>query len=173
MEKRYVLGGRARVCGCVVRCKSVSIVLVEVYLCTGEGLSERNVAIIQWVVELVKASGLPGVVCGDFQNTAAELAGVQMIMSAGMELVSNDEVPTCFGRTPRAIDHCIVSSTFRPAITAVAVQPSVRKSHAALVISVLQRPMIVEGLQPCAHPAWPPPPGGEALQEDMAAWAEV
>ena len=124
------------------------------------------------VVEVVWASGLPCVICGDFQNTAAELADAQLLFSANLEIVTNDLLPTCFGSTPRAIDHCLVSAALRPAIAAVAVQPSVRRSHVVIVAKMCCRPRTIMGLQPCAHPAWPELPDGGALPEDTWGYGE-
>ena len=60
--------GKARVVAVVLRCRNVSVLVIEIYLYSGEGLGQPNLDLLQAVVELVKRSGLPAIICGDFQK---------------------------------------------------------------------------------------------------------
>ena len=164
--------GRARVVAVILRCKKVSVLLVEVYLYSGEGLGQPNLDLLQAIVGLVRCSGLPAIVCGDFQNTRVELGEVQSLLTAGLHFVSNDSVPTCFGITPRPIDHCCVSAELRPAVADAIVRGSVRRSHSAVYVNLLLRPRSLQGLQQVQVTPWPElmPAADGKLECDKAVW---
>ena len=79
---------------------------------SGEALSDRELRLLQAISEMVCASGLPALICGDFQNARAELFEVQCLFSAWLEFASGDLLPTYVGSVPRPIDHCLVSVAF-------------------------------------------------------------
>ena len=58
--------GQSRVAGVVLRCKSASILIVEVYLWAGEGLSPRNLDLLQSVAVMGEggSSGCPVILFG-------------------------------------------------------------------------------------------------------------
>ena len=41
------------------------------------------------------------------------------------------------------------------------------------MVDVKARPRMIMALQPCAHPAWPPSPEGDKLEEKPEVWDEV
>ena len=59
------VAGRSRVVGVVLRCKIISVFVVEVYLWIGEGLSPRNIDLLQSVAEMGVSSGCPVIELGD------------------------------------------------------------------------------------------------------------
>ena len=59
----------------ILRCRKVSVLMAENYLYSGEGLGQPNLDLLQAVVGLVRCSGLPTIICGDFQNTRVEGVG--------------------------------------------------------------------------------------------------
>ena len=81
---------------------------------------------------------------------AGELEDVQRFASACLEFIPIDSQPTCFGSTPRPIDHCLVSAVLRPAVADAVVTGAARRSHAALAVGLLQRPRSLQWLQPKA-----------------------
>ena len=60
--------GKSRVIAVILRCRKISILLIELYLYSGEGLGQVNLDLIQAVVGMVRCSGLPAIICGDFQT---------------------------------------------------------------------------------------------------------
>ena len=65
---------RSRLVACILRCKHVSVLIIEVYLFTGQALPPDNLAILQKVNELQAHTGLETIVMGDFQNDEQDLA---------------------------------------------------------------------------------------------------
>ena len=50
------VSGQSRVAGVILRCKSVSIMVIEAYLWSGEELSDRNIELLQGITEMVQVS---------------------------------------------------------------------------------------------------------------------
>ena len=100
---------------------------------------------------------------------------VQSLYTAGLHFVSNDTVPTCFGITPRPIDHCCVSVDLCPAVADAVVKGSVRKSHSAVYVNVLLRPRSLQGLQQVPVQPWPEllPAAEGRLECKMEVWNKV
>ena len=73
------LSDQSRVIPVYVRLKSVSILLVEVYLHDGVGLDSKNVGLLERVACLLRMVGCPVIVMGDFQITADELQASEML----------------------------------------------------------------------------------------------
>ena len=167
--------GKARVVAMILRCKKVSILVVEVYLYSGEGLGQPNLDLLQAIVGMVRCSGIPAVICGDFQNTRVELGEVQSINTANLHFVSNDNIPTCFGTTPRPIDHFCVSAELRPAVADAVVKGSVRRSHSAVYVNLLLRPRSLQGLQQVQVQPWPElaPEADGKLECNKELWDKV
>ena len=167
--------GRARVVAVILRCRKVSVLVIEAYLYSGEGLGQPNLDLLQAIVGMVRCSGLPAIICGDFQNTRVELGEVQSLNTANLHFVSNDTVPTCFGTTPRPIDHCCVSAELRPAVADAVVRGSVRRSHSAVYINLLLRPRSLQGLQQVQVQPWPElmPDADGRLECNKAVWDKV
>ena len=57
--------------------------LASVYLCTGEGLSERNETLLGHALGRLRKTGLPRVMGGDFQQRPVELQRGPSAQAAG------------------------------------------------------------------------------------------
>ena len=60
--------------GAVLRLRGVSVLLVELYLVTGIGMSGENIEILQQMLSLRGLMNMPMVVAADWQSTPDELA---------------------------------------------------------------------------------------------------
>ena len=63
----------SRLVACHLRMKNVSVLLLELYLFTGEGLSARNVDLLYAACRVIHCMRMPAMLFGDFQCTAKEL----------------------------------------------------------------------------------------------------
>ena len=76
------------VCVCVLRLARLAVMLVVVYAYAAEGLSDRNLALLDAVCHLVQVMSLPAVVGGDLNLGRVDLAGT----SIGHHLVYTSQV---------------------------------------------------------------------------------
>ena len=98
----------------VLRTKSVSILLVFLYLFTSQGLSDQNLQIISQVLNL--AALFPGevIIGGDWNLTPHELFDCLLVQFSGLKLVTPGDFHTCTAGPKRQIDYFLASPGIAP-----------------------------------------------------------
>ena len=85
------------------------ILVLSIYLFDSEGLSDRNVELIEKAGQAVITHGGPWVIGGDFNMTPAELSGVHHLIRRMRGTVVAPNTPTCStSSTGRVIDFFLV-----------------------------------------------------------------
>ena len=156
------------------------VLVVSVYLFTGEGPSPRNRAVLSQALMVAKASGSPWIIGGDFQDTPNELCewARDMIERAGGKVVSTSE-PTIYPSTgsPRTIDFFIVSAEMAAIVSGIEVKNDAAVSpHRAAAITFrntaepllqwqLRTPKKFPRERPIGCPRQPIAPGEAFMQE--------
>ena len=99
----------------VLRTRGVSVLIVAVYLRTGEGLSEENRAIIDQLLLLAAFFVGIVVIVGDWQMTVEQLSQISLISKVGLAIVAPPLVDaTCSSGEGRLIDFCLLSERLVP-----------------------------------------------------------
>ena len=75
LRKQFYLDDdfRSRVVAVFLRLKGLTVLLVEVYLWTGEGMSDRNRDMLNHITTFSQALGCQLLLLGDFQASAADV----------------------------------------------------------------------------------------------------
>ena len=105
----------------VLRTKSVSILIILLYLRTAEGMSEGNVEVLHQAFTL--ASSFSGLVLmgGDWNMTPTELYESPWVRYLGLKLITPPKLGyTCTAGTGRLIDYFVASDKLADLITAEA-----------------------------------------------------
>ena len=130
----------SRLTGAVVRMQKGSVVVLEVYLVVGMGLTGCNAVLLEALGLIAGICGLPIVAFGDFQVGAAELAEAVPVQAGGWSVV-HGLGPTCF--TPKAatgIDCVLLSPSASSLVTQVGKSPTLRRPHWAVWAVLETRP---------------------------------
>ena len=131
----------ARWTGCILRLKSVSILLIVVYLQTGEELSDTNMAVLHQVCLAVAHFSGEVIIVGDWQMEPATLARFPTLEKLGLRILCPDNVSaTCTAGDGRLIDFALVSSPIFSFLKISGDFAVPWDSHAALRIRVPFRP---------------------------------
>ena len=115
------------------------ILVISVYLFTGEGPTPRNRAIMGQALMTASVSGSPWIIGGDFQDSPQDIMewAQDMMEKAGGRIVSTDE-PTIYpsvGR-PRTIDFFVVSAELAALVRKVEVKDELAVSpHRAVAVT--------------------------------------
>ena len=72
----------------LLRLKSVTVAVCEVYLHTGEGVEGRNLDLLFHVAKVGQLLGVQVVLMGDFQATPLQLAASSWLQVSGLHLLS-------------------------------------------------------------------------------------
>ena len=120
--------------------------MIELYLWTGEGASDRNMHILTCLSTLISLVGLPTFVAGDFNMTLSELALSGWLGSSTLVPLTSDARPTCFSRTPRALDHVLASTRLGGFGIQVATVDSIRVTHWSLQFQIPVQPLALKGM---------------------------
>ena len=124
----------------VLRTKSVSILIIAVYLRTAEGLSEENRSILDQFLLVTQFFQGVVIIVGDWQMTAQELAGFGLIEKAGLAIVAPTDVDaTCSSGSGRIIDLCVVSANLVPHLHLDSELKVPWKPHTGLRLSIPAR----------------------------------
>ena len=125
---------------CVLRTRGVSVLLISLYLFTGQGLSELNMGILQQIFMLVAFFKGVVVILGDWQVTPQEIMQLSAISRLRLSVITPSCVDaTCNSGSGRIIDFGVVSSSISQYIT---LEPELKvpwKSHIGLRLSMPAR----------------------------------
>ena len=154
------------------------MLVAETYLWTGEGPSDRNLALLHHIVVVQRAFGSPMMLFGDFQMTQHELLDTGWPRLAQLDILTNQDIETCFsGQTSRAIDHCIVSKSLAVTcrIPEIVPGPRARSTHWGVKLVVNRRPRRLWGRQYKAVSTFPlteehKKHPGECTVDQFEAW---
>ena len=103
--------GFSRVSACTLRLRGLDLLMVCVYLVTGQPLvSPCNAAIFWQLVMLKKFFRLPMLLMGDWQNTPEQMRESPWPQRLGVKIVAPDVPFTCKQGKGRVIDYFMVSS---------------------------------------------------------------
>ena len=124
-----------------LRTKSVSILIITVYLKTAEGLSEGNRAILDQLLLVTQFFQGLVVILGDWQMTPQELSQFTLLERAGLAIVAPADVDaTCNTGKRRIIDFCLVSIKLVPHLHLESELKVPWKPHIGLRLSFPARP---------------------------------
>ncbi len=116
------------------------MVTLSVWLWPTEGMTTRNVRLIEKALEVVVTSGCPWVIAGDFNATPNELvAAAGALLDRAGGVVRAPEQATCYPAVGRArtLDYFIVDSRIAAATSQAAVDEAVAGSpHRAVKIKI-------------------------------------
>ena len=103
---------------CILRTKSVSILIITLYLRTGEGFSEANASILQQIFTLVGIFRGAVIIGGDWQFPPQELVVSPWLQRLGLTVVVPTGVEvTCTAGSGRLIDYFVTSKVLAPYIS--------------------------------------------------------
>ena len=126
-----------------IRLRSMTINVVTVYLFTAEGLSLRNLAILEQILLYIQFCKGPSVVVGDWQVTPQELQTTRWMERAQLVVANPAGVTaTCatgFGGA-RLLDYFLVSPVLMPLLLSEAVYSVPWKPHIGLLLSLSAHP---------------------------------
>ena len=125
----------------MLRLKSVSILLICLYLRTGEEMSEFNAAILQQVFQMTASFVGPKIVVGDWNMEPSTLRTSPWLTHLGLKIVvPEDAEATCRSGQRRLLDYAVVSEDLAPYVNVRADFDVPWDPHAGLRISMPMRP---------------------------------
>ena len=138
---------------------SRGVLVVTVYLYVAEGISERNRAIIDYVVNLTRVANTPCIIGGDFNMSPETLAQSGVLDGSSLEIVVPDEHTYCSAGTSSKIDYFIVHRSLAAQVTSCAIDPSApvtKHCPVTLSLPVETKAVITRQLRaPAPHPKAP------------------
>ena len=111
----------------ILRVKGIAVLLLCVYLFHGDGLYDRNVAILTQVALVCRLVGLPTVFMGDINLYEAQLEG--WLLQNELSMARKDKVATIRGPLGRSIDHVAVQSKAAFLVESVLITKNALGSH--------------------------------------------
>ena len=121
---------------CILRTKSVSVLLVVLYLITAEGFSESNAAILQQVFTLVAVFRGVVIIGGDWQFPPSDLIVSPWLARLGLKVVCPAGLDaTCSAGSGRLIDYFLATASL---VQYIDIKPDVAvdfKPHIGLRLS--------------------------------------
>ena len=115
------------------------LLFLSLYLFDSEGLSDRNVELLERAGAAVVQHGGPWAIGGDFNMTPGELSGVAYLIRRMRGTIVAPKVPTCRGQDGgRVIDYFIIDERLRGTVWAVAPDLDLTTSPHLAVLLVLK-----------------------------------
>ena len=160
-----------------LRLHNVTVTVVTLYLFTGEGLSERNLTVLEQVAVFLLSLNTPVIVVGDWQNEPVDLFRNGWPQRLGLVLVNPPGLTaTCAtGKGgARLLDFFLVSASLSPAVNCFAVYTVPWKPHIGLrleVCTALRRLMVPTIRKPKELPTLPLVEGEHIFSHDT--WVDA
>ena len=142
----------------VCRLKRCSLLLIEVYLHTAQGLSAANLGVLKQIEVLVKLMALPCIIAGDWNMPWSTLADAPFLHNLHLQVVKPSGVQwTC--RNPKGtsiIDFFVISRCLEAAVLGSWVVSDVPWSpHAGVALELSARPCSFRAFRLVTPKPWP------------------
>lgn len=132
-----------RWCASVLRLRGVSVLLCEVYLITGTGMTDDNLNILRQLQVLQSLVNMPLILAGDWNCTPQELAATGWLEECMLVPCVPDVASTCTVGD-RVLDFFVISHCLQPLVKAVTADFEVPwKPHCAVRLDIYARPRAV------------------------------
>ena len=150
-----------------VNLHDTSIVVAAVYLWTGEGPTERNVAVLRRLGEILSQQDRPAILFGDWNMAPSVLQETGFLAECKAEVVWQPQIASTMVGGSGYLDFFVVSSRLLPAVRPEGQVPAPFRPHIALGLRCAARPRDIRvrklcqpkqftgaGVPPCSDSCW-------------------
>ena len=129
-----------------IRARGMDVLLVALYLTSGDAKSRENYTKFEQVTRLVKAVGSPFIIIGDFNQTPDQLIEWGVLTPMAGHVLAPRAALTCTSGTGRLIDYVVCSKSLLPVLHLQTEENVPWKPHVGLRLRLNMRPRTLEAL---------------------------